>query len=361
MMDTTTRPSENMTVTLTTKHEVATDDNDNETCCTTAKNALHDRTQSLLDDLAEEKPDEQARKSDEELENSDDEMHDEIYYEKARQLLPFDEAPPYLKHNPYILSGYRRNLPTDLCMSSIFWWTNETINIWSHLFGLFLFVVLTIYDFSVLRIQATLTDKIIVGSFLACFMSCMALSSMYHTFSCRSEEDCKKYLSYDLFGIALSLLAIYTSGIYYAFWCDSDWQMFYTITVTLIFAVAMALHIPELNVDSNVKTIVFVAWGLYGVIPTIHWTIKNGGFDNPLVNVLLPRVFGMYAISGVAFIIYITKIPERFLAGKFDYIGHSHQWWHIFVVLALYYWHNSGLVYIEYRLNHACPNKMKFP
>lgn len=61
--------------------------------------------------------------------------------------------------------------------------------------------------------------------------------------------------------------------------------MFYTTTVTLIFALAMAMHIPELNIDANVKTLVFVAWGLYGVIPTVHWTVKNGGFENPLVAV----------------------------------------------------------------------------
>jgi predicted membrane channel-forming protein YqfA (hemolysin III family) len=48
----------------------------------------------------------------------------------------------------------------------------------------------------------------------------MILSSMYHTFSCRSERAFTCFLSFDLFGIALSLLAIYMSGIYYAFWCD---------------------------------------------------------------------------------------------------------------------------------------------
>lgn len=49
----------------------------------------------------------------------------------------------------------------------------------------------------------------------------MALSALYHTFSCRSECDYNTFLMYDLFGIALSLLAIYTSGVYYAFWCHS--------------------------------------------------------------------------------------------------------------------------------------------
>ncbi|GBP71823.1 hypothetical protein EVAR_88678_1 [Eumeta japonica] len=53
---------------------------------------------------------------------------------------------------------------------------------------------------------------------------CMALSALYHTFSCRSEHDYNTFLMYDLFGIALSLLAIYASGIYYAFWCHYDYH-----------------------------------------------------------------------------------------------------------------------------------------
>ena len=47
----------------------------------------------------------------------------------------------------------------------------------------------------------------------------MILSSVYHTFSCRSEKDYWCFLSFDLFGIALSMLSIYMSGVYYAFWC----------------------------------------------------------------------------------------------------------------------------------------------
>lgn len=47
----------------------------------------------------------------------------------------------------------------------------------------------------------------------------MILSSLYHTFSCKSEKVYDCFLTYDLFGISLSLLAIYMSGIYYAFWC----------------------------------------------------------------------------------------------------------------------------------------------
>lgn len=49
---------------------------------------------------------------------------------------------------------------------------------------------------------------------------CMAMSAGYHTFCCHSKDFYHCWLSYDLCGISFSLLAIYTTGIYYAFWCQ---------------------------------------------------------------------------------------------------------------------------------------------
>ncbi|KAK7866648.1 hypothetical protein R5R35_000265 [Gryllus longicercus] len=274
-------------------------------------------------------------------------------------LLSFNEAPSYLQFNPYIKSGYRGYLTTRMCLESIFWWTNETINIWSHIFGWMLFLGLTLYDLVLLNIHASALDKFIVGVLLFCFQVCMILSSLYHTFSCRSEKDYVCFLSFDLFGIALSLLAIYMSGVYYAFWCHKNWQTFYLVTVALIFAAAMIIQIPKFGIDAHVKMLVFVSWAAYGVVPTFHWTVIMGGLANPVVEMLLPRVLGMYFISGLAFLIYITKVPERFFSGRVDYIGSSHQWWHLFVVIALYYWHNTGLKYVEFRMNHGCINEMR--
>ena len=42
---------------------------------------------------------------------------------------------------------------------------------------------------------------------------------------------------------------------------------------------------PRLNVSSNLKLMVFVAWGAYGVVPTFHWTVIMGGIANPVVEV----------------------------------------------------------------------------
>lgn len=67
----------------------------------------------------------------------------------------------------------------------------------------------------------------------------MVFSSMYHTFSCRSERHYECFLSFDLLGIALSLLAIYISGIYYAFWCED---------VSMAGMLCDALHTGKLGV-----------------------------------------------------------------------------------------------------------------
>lgn len=145
--------------------------------------------------------------------------------------------------------------------------------------------------------HAGVTDKIIVGCLLVCFQLCMILSSIYHTFSCRSAKDYECFLAYDLFGIALSLLAIYISGVYYAFWCQTELRNFYTVTVAAIFIAAMILQIPKLNINSHVKMIVFVGWACYGVIPTIHWTIVMGGFENIMVRVSIPKTFWSFLVK----------------------------------------------------------------
>ena len=69
---------------------------------------------------------------------------------------------------------------------------------------------------------------------------------------------------------------------------------------------------------------------------------------------MLPRMIVMYMISGSAFFFYITKFPERVVPGIVDIVGHSHQWWHIFIFLALFFWHNTGVTFALFRLKHGC-------
>ncbi|CAL4138763.1 unnamed protein product [Meganyctiphanes norvegica] len=86
--------------------------------------------------------------------------------------VPYHLAPSYLQHNPYIKEGYRANLTPADCFRSIFYWTNETLNIWSHLLGFIVFLSLLIYDVLVVyhAYPSTGTDVIVASLVLICFM-----------------------------------------------------------------------------------------------------------------------------------------------------------------------------------------------
>ena len=63
----------------------------------------------------------------------------------------------------------------------------------------------------------------------------------------------------------------------------------------------------------------------------------------------------MYLLCGIAMFFYVTKMPERLMPpGTVDIIGHSHQWWHIVIFLALIFWHQTGLTFALFRLKHGC-------
>ncbi|XP_076043473.1 progestin and adipoQ receptor family member 3 [Oratosquilla oratoria] len=275
--------------------------------------------------------------------------------------LPYHMAQRHLKHNPYIRNGYRGQLTPIQSFYSIFKWNNETINIWSHLMGFVVFMGLMVYDYLHVyqEFKGTRDDFVVVTFVLVCFMLCMILSSLYHTFNCCSKESNDIWLSRDIFGIAASFFAIFLSGIYYGFWCDKYIVLRYTYSlfVCVLFAGAMVfLLTPRLMSEEWewTRNLLFVSWSASGVVPTIHWTILHGGFGTDIVMTFFPRIVAMYAISLMAFLVYLFKFPEKFWPGRFDYIGASHQLWHLIIVAALLHWHQTGLTYAEFRLVHGC-------
>lgn len=63
-------------------------------------------------------------------------------WETGWRALPKHCLPHWLKDNDYIIKGYRPPLPSiRACFASIFRWHNETVNIWTHGLGKFLFML----------------------------------------------------------------------------------------------------------------------------------------------------------------------------------------------------------------------------
>ncbi|VDK54839.1 unnamed protein product [Anisakis simplex] len=150
------------------------------------------------------------------------------------------------------------------------------------------------------------------------------------------------------------MISIYLSGIYTAFQCFENWRTNY-ITVALgLFA--FVLYIPSRSgiMDSKLfgtrvgyLHLTYMCVALFGMLPTVHWFSLHGGFENPHVVSWLPNIFILYTLIGFAFIFYVTMIPERLVPGKFDVLGCSHQWWHLFILIAMIFWQSRGIQFLS--------------
>ncbi|XP_046463559.1 progestin and adipoQ receptor family member 3-like [Daphnia pulex] len=274
-------------------------------------------------------------------------------------VVNFHEAPSFLQFNPFIYRGYRTNLGIVACIRSLFWWTNETLNAWTHLLGWIYFAYFTVDE--VLQLVnsggTSWQDSAISLLIVFCFQICMAMSTGYHTFCCHSKDFYHCWLSYDLCGISFSLLAIYTTGIYYAFWCQNEIRTIYITISGTLFVVALILQTtPKFLTDdySRTRLIFFVSWSCFGFLPCIHWILQNGGFSTPNVFDLVSQIGIMYLICGAALFFYVSKVPEIWFPGSVDFIGSSHQWWHVIIFLAFCHWQMVGKYFADMRSHHGC-------
>lgn len=276
------------------------------------------------------------------------------------RLYTYEQVPCFLKGNPYITDGYRAYLPSRLCLKSLFIVSNETVNIWSHLFGFLLFFSLGVYDTLVMlpAAQASHDDYIIYTIFLFCFQVCMLCSTGYHLFCChRSEKTSRRWLALDYAGISVGLLGCYIPGVFYAFYCEEYWRQVYLVTVLAVMLLVFFAHIHPQYFSPQwytTRLVILSCVSLYGVIPTVHWIVLNGGPTTTIVQDFSPRVMIMYLLAGVAFVFYVGKVPERYFPGHVNFVGSSHQCWHILVVFMFYWWHQTAVLIMKYRHSTPC-------
>ncbi|KAI7812398.1 progestin and adipoQ receptor family member 3a [Triplophysa rosa] len=278
------------------------------------------------------------------------------------RLYTYEQVPGFLKENPYITDGYRAYLTSRLCIKSLFILSNETVNIWSHLLGFCLFFTLGVYDLLAVlpTLGASREDYVIYSIGLFCFQVCMLCSVGYHLFCChRSEKTSRRWMALDYAGISIGIIGCYIPGVFYAFYCNNYWRQVYLLTVlAMMLAVFFAQIHPHYLTKKwqQLRSVIFCAVAGYGLIPTVHWIWLSGGFSADIVQEFVFRVLVMYILAVAAIVFYTSKVPERYFPGQLNYLGSSHQIWHILVVLMFYWWHQSALSLTNHRHSHPCPD-----
>uniref|UniRef100_A0A2P2K4Q5 Heptahelical transmembrane protein 4-like n=1 Tax=Rhizophora mucronata TaxID=61149 RepID=A0A2P2K4Q5_RHIMU len=365
------------------------------------------------------------------------------------QLVEYHSLPDYLRDNEFILGHYRSEWPLKEVLLSIFTVHNETLNVWTHLIGFFLFLSLTIYtamkipkvvdlhllplsdvlkadlhklhaclpslpnlpDLQKIReLKSTLpymdllpsisgwhvmellynclpgrlshgncTDVCVLSSmkddlaniiapltvrpitrwpffaFLGGAMFCLLASSTCHLLSCHSKRLAYIMLRLDYAGIAALISTSFYPPVYYSFMCIPFFCNLYLGFISILgIATVFVSLLPMFQTPQfrSIRAYLFTGMGFSGIIPILHKLILFWHQPEALHTTSYEALMGLF--YGLGALIYATRIPERWMPGKLDIAGHSHQLFHVLVVAGAYAHFHAGLVYLKWRDLEGC-------
>ncbi|ORX81252.1 HlyIII-domain-containing protein [Basidiobolus meristosporus CBS 931.73] len=286
-------------------------------------------------------------------------------------LLSFSELPKWMKDNNYILTGYRPPTFSYLkCAHSLLYIHNQTGNVYSHLLGVVLFLYMAFFTAKEILPQhetTDWTDFAVMYIYIAGAIACLCCSALFHLFLCHSEKVSVNWNRCDYVGIVFLIVGSYFPAINYAFYCTTKWKIVYLSFIIIfgsatprpliassatqpipkgVMSIAKKFGTPEYR---WIRTNLFLAMGLSGILPLGH-AIWVNGWANAVQKLSLKwfASMGLTYVSGA--LIYASRIPERWYPGRFDYWGHSHQIFHVFVVIGAMF-HYIGVIK-AYRWSH---------
>ncbi|KAH7672486.1 AdipoR/hemolysin-III-related protein [Dioscorea alata] len=317
------------------------------------------------------------------------------------ELVGFESLPTFLKDNEFILNYYRSQWPWKQTILSIFSIHNETLNIWTHLIGFIIFLTLTLcamHAFAPLTFSQS-SDKVIIMSlnatsatvfraqvpanqtniinvlsimkdddvlestttrwpfyaYLFGAMFCLLTSSVCHLLSCHSEHCAYTMLRLDYAGISTLIVTSFYPLVYYTFMCDPFVRNIYIGFIT-VFGVAaiLASLVPAFQTPEfrSVRALLFFCMGVSGLVPIIHKLMVFSEEPVAVMTAIYELVMGGF--YGLGVVVYATRMPERWMPGKFDLVGHSHQLFHVLVIAGAYTHYLASVMYLNWREMDQC-------
>lgn len=270
---------------------------------------------------------------------------------QCQNLVTYNDIPDWYSNNSYIHYGYRPAGKTILQLFlSIFQIHNETFNIWTHIFGIILFVGIFI---SFLSTNSNLSS-VPIGIFLSTTILCFTSSVVMHTFYPHSKHACCVLCNIDYSGIFLLIFGGYTAFIHYEFYCYHNLQLFYYVFLILLGMLALFLICSRSKV---IRSGTFLFLGASSIVPIIHRRVVLKGDNDIFIKhsneqLLYIGLTLLVVIIGILF--YITRIPERFYREFFNIILSSHQIFHVCTIIAAYIYYTALIELYDYYNSHDC-------
>ncbi|XP_004589282.2 membrane progestin receptor delta isoform X2 [Ochotona princeps] len=266
---------------------------------------------------------------------------------KLPQLLQVHQVPRVFWEDG-IMSGYRCPTSSALdCVLSSFQLTNETVNIWTHFLPTwyFLWRLLALVGGPSFRTEPYHWPLLIflLPACLYPFASCCA-----HTFSSMSARA--RHICYFLDYGALSLYSLGSAFPYAAYSMPASWlhsrlhQLFVpTAALNSFLCTGLSCYsrFPELEsprLSKVLRTAAFAYPFLFDNLPLFYrlglcWSrVPTCGQE-----ALSPSHAYHLLCALLTGFLFTSHLPERLAPGRFDYIGHSHQLFHVCAVLGTHF------------------------
>ena len=186
--------------------------------------------------------------------------------------------------------------------------------------------------------------------FTAGAMICLLTSSVCHVFGCCAAHIASVMWRFDYAGIAVLIVASFFPPVYYGFLCRPGLRAGYLLITSLLGASTLGVTLLERFQDPAghaYRAALFVGLGLWGIVPITHGLMVNAGAAEVLSAMRLDILMGAIYIFGA--VLYATKIPERWKPGAFDVAFHSHQLFHIAVVIAAVVHYQASYTMMHWR------------
>ena len=198
-------------------------------------------------------------------------------------LKTWDEIPPWQQDNEYIRSGYRAATGSFAeCFESLGYTHNETVNIYSHIFGAVIFLTLPLLTYWTLHHRyprATYADIIVFSTFFYGVSICFALSATYHIITNHSPRVQKFGNQLDYLGIVILMWGSTIPSVYYGLYCDPKLQKTYwaNVSVLAILCIIATLH-PKFRHPTirPYRAAMYASLGLSAVGFVVHGILLHG-------------------------------------------------------------------------------------
>lgn len=244
---------------------------------------------------------------------------------RAREhgLIRYEDLPHPWRVNPHIIKGYRFSESKVDCARSILEFSNETVNIWTHLVGLIivLAIALHFYPSSVNFSKSSTTDIVFAAMFFFAACKCLVCSIMWHTMSSIAEQGLmERFACVDYTGISLLIAASIMTTEYTAFYCEpvSRWT-YILLTASLgVGGVILPWHPTFNRADMNwARVLFYVSLATTGFAPVFQLTWMRGSmwswyFYSPLIRSVMVYFVGALIYAGQVRSSRLKKPPSSF-------------------------------------------------